>query len=167
MRHDGRAIANFVLDSCESRGQPVTNLSLQKIIYFCHVWSLIELKEPLVKQAFEAWPHGPVLQYIYRLFKTFEDQPIVGRAKKLNPMTGKEEVVPYVFNAQTAELLNRVVDFYSRMSAIQLRSLSHVERGPWHETWNHGGAVNPGMKIDNDSIREFYSRVREHSFSIQ
>lgn len=55
MSLDGRAIANFVLDYCEKHARPVTNLSLQKIIYFCHVWSLVKLQKPLVKQQFEAW----------------------------------------------------------------------------------------------------------------
>jgi uncharacterized phage-associated protein len=32
MPHDGRAVANFVLDKCAERGAEVSNLSLQKIV---------------------------------------------------------------------------------------------------------------------------------------
>ena len=62
MTHDGRAVANFVLDHVDSSGVLVTPLALQKIVYFCHVWSLIELRRPLIRHSFEAWEHGPVLQ---------------------------------------------------------------------------------------------------------
>jgi len=76
MSHDGRAVANFVLDVCEQAGREVTNLSLQKIVFFCHAWSLAVRKEPLVKHEFEAWQFGPVLQYLYREFKVAEREPI-------------------------------------------------------------------------------------------
>ena len=95
---DGRAVANFILDFCEARGRKVTNLSLQKIVYFCHVWSLIERSRPLVKHEFEALKHGPLLQYVYREFKEFEDRPIIGRARRINPDTGVKEVVLHKFD---------------------------------------------------------------------
>ena len=166
MSLDGRAVANFVLDICEARGRGITNLSLQKIVYFCHVWSLIELDRPLVKHRFEAWQFGPVLQYLYREFKAFESDPIVGRAKGIDPGTGEKRVVPYAFDKQTEELLTEVVDFYSRLSAADLVRLSHVKGGPWDTVWNHEGRVNPGMKIDNAVISAYYAKARA-PFSIQ
>jgi len=166
MSEDGRAVANFVLDFCEARNRPITNLSLQKVIYFCHVWSLIRLRKPLVKQQFEAWQYGPVLQYLYREFKAYDDAPIARRATGINPTTGAKRIIEYAFDRETTELLGEVVEFYSRLSAGQLVNLSHVEGGPWHQVWNHRGSVNPGMKIDNKVIEEFYAKVRA-PFSIQ
>lgn len=166
MSEDGRAVANYVLDVCQQGGRRVTNLSLQKIVYFCHVWSLIRLGRPLVKQQFEAWQYGPVLQYLYREFKAFDDAPITTRATGLDPHTGTRKVIPYEFDATTERVLREVVNFYSRLTAGQLVSLSHVDGGPWHEVWNHAGRVNPGMKIDNERIASFYGEFRA-PFSIQ
>lgn len=166
MSADGRAIANFVLDFCDERGRGVSNLSLQKIVYFCHVWSLIQLGRPLVKHQFEAWQYGPVLQYLYREFRNHDDRPITSRAGRINPDTGQKEVVPYRFDQETEELLGRVVDFYSRLRSSDLVALSHAKGGPWDEVWNHRGTVNPGMRIDESTIAEFYSKVRL-PFSIQ
>ncbi len=160
MSADGRAVANFVLDFCESRGRSISNLSLQKIVYFCHVWSLIELQRPLVKQKFEAWQYGPVLQYLYREFRDYEDHPIVGRATRINPYTGTKEVVPYRFDRATEELLDKITDFYSRLRSSDLVALCHVRGGPWEQAWNHRGAVNPGMRIEESSISQYYSKVR-------
>ena len=166
MTQDGRAVANFVLDFCEARGRGITNLSLQKIVYFCHVWSLIELDRPLLKHQFEAWQYGPVLQYLYRDFKPFGDDPITSRATGIDPETGRKRVVGYVFERQTEALLTNVVDFYSRLSASELVRLSHVRGGPWDTVWNHEGRINPGMKIDNAVIAAYYAKVRS-PFSIQ
>ena len=166
MTLDGRAVANFVLDFCEARGRRITNLSLQKIVYFCHVWSLVDQRRALLKHQFEAWQYGPVLQYLYREFKQFDREPIMGRAMKIDPKTGNRQVVRYELHEETYQLLSRVVDFYSRLSSTELVKLSHVKGGPWDMAWNHGGDVNPGMRIENDAITRFYSKVRT-PFSVQ
>ena len=38
MTHDGRTIANFVLDQSDKAGVAVTPMALQEILSFCHVW---------------------------------------------------------------------------------------------------------------------------------
>jgi len=164
--HDGREIANFVLDFCDGQGRAVTNLSLQKIVYFCHVWSLIELDRPLIRHKFEAWDFGPVLPYLYREFKSFDRSPIVSRATKIDSNDGRQRLVLYNFDSQTDSLLRKVVRFYSTMRAGDLVELSHADGGPWHSVWNHQGSINPGMKIDDRKIIEFYSKVGK-PFSIQ
>lgn len=164
--HDGREIANFILDFCDAQGRVVTNLALQKLVFFCHVWSLIEKNRPLVRHSFEAWEFGPVLPYLYRDFRSFDKSPINCRSQKIDPLSGKKQIVSYRFERETHNLLVKIVDFYSRLNAGQLVDLSHAAGGPWHQAWNHGGRVNPGMKISDDRIIEFYSRAIR-PFSVQ
>lgn len=160
MSYDGRAVANFVLDVCEQRQRPITNLALQKIVYFCHAWTLIDFGHPLVKHKFEAWEYGPVLPYLYRAFKEFDRSAITTRANAIEPVTGSLQRVSYDFDAETSSFITKIVDFYSRMRAGDLVELSHAEGGPWHRVWYHDGQVNPGMRIENDSISDFYSKAR-------
>jgi uncharacterized phage-associated protein len=136
------------------------HLALQKLVYFCHVWSLIELGKPLIRHSFEAWEHGPVLQYLYREFNGFGSEPIRDRARQMIPHIGQRRVVSYAFDQATTELLTKVVAIYSRFSASILRELSHAPGGPWDRVWNHGGKINPGMRIKNEDIVRFYSRMR-------
>ncbi len=166
MPHDGRAIANFVLDFCDARARRITHIHLQKLVYFCHVWSLIELHRPLIKHKFEAWDYGPVLPYLYREFKVFEHHPINKRATRIEPLDGSIRIVDYEFDPATTALLSRVTDFYSQLKAGDLVELSHAKGGPWERVWNHRGTVNPGMKISDDAIARFYSSV-VRPFSIQ
>lgn len=164
--YDGRAIANYILDFCDNQNRGITNLALQKIVYFCHVWSLIDLRRPLIRHKFEAWEFGPVLPYLYREFRNYDRSPIASRATHIDPMDGTHRVAAYNLDSETDSLLEDIVSFYSRLRASDLVELSHADGGPWHRVWNHGGAVNPGMKIDDAKIVEFYSKA-VRPFSIQ
>lgn len=165
---DGRAVANFILDFCALRDRSVTNLTLQKTVYFCHVWQLVVMRQPLVKHSFEAWQHGPVLPYLYRDFKEYdsEQKPITTRAMQIDRVTGAKVKVGYEFNEETTALQEKVVDFYSQLSGGSLIELSHVKGGPWYQIWNHQGRVNPGMKITDEAIADYYSKVKS-PFTIQ
>ncbi|WP_300351050.1 type II toxin-antitoxin system antitoxin SocA domain-containing protein [uncultured Alcanivorax sp.] len=154
---DGREVANYVLDYAESKGFGVTNLSLQKIVYFCHAWYLVSTGGPLVKHSFEAWEYGPVLPYLYRDFKSFGDKIITTKAKKLDVMTGRYVKAEMKIDEDEERLLMNVVAFYSSLSPSQLVALSHHSEGPWSKVWNFRNRINPGMKISNEEIMNFYS----------
>ncbi len=84
----------------------------------------------------------------------------------MNRQTGEFSVAHYQFERTTLELLLEVVDFYSRVPAGALVELTHAAGGPWDRAWNHSGLVNPGMRIDENAILDFYSGAR-CPFSIQ
>lgn len=163
---DGRKVANYILDFCEARGRSVTNLSLQKILYFCHAWFLVNWGKPLIRHKFEAWEYGPVLQYVYRDFQASGSSPISARATELDAATGKRLVARLEEDTEVTEFLNRIIDFYSQTEAGDLVRLSHAPGGPWDKVWNHKARTKPGMLIDDAAIREFYSTARS-PFQIQ
>ena len=94
-----------------------------------------------------------------REFKNFDSSTITTRARSLDPLSGTSRIVNYEFDSTTRAFLEKVVSFYSQLRASDLVKLSHAEGGPWDETWNHSGVVNPGMKIKEDSIVSFYSHA--------
>jgi uncharacterized phage-associated protein len=157
MSYDGRAVANYVLDVCSVQGRALTNLSLQKIVFFCHAWCLARLKKPLVRHEFEAWDYGPVLQYLYHDFNEYGSLPISSRAVGINPQTGAKEEVRCQFESDVQQLLDEVIGFYGRRTAGELVKLSHVPDGPWFKVWNHKSCLNPGMRIKNADIEAYYS----------
>ncbi|MFV1985066.1 MAG: Panacea domain-containing protein [Thiohalomonadales bacterium] len=155
--HDGREVANYILDYADENGISVTNLGLQKITYFCHVWFLISANKPLIKQNFEAWKFGPVLPYLYRFFMEFGDQKITSRVTKLDSKTGNKIIARIDMDKDEESLLEKIVSFYSRLSVNQLVEQSHVSGGPWYEVWHHEAKVNPGMQISNQAILNFHT----------
>ena len=155
--YDAREVANFVLDQCSASGREISNLSLQKIVYFCHSWSLAILGRPLFREQFEAWPLGPVMPYLYREFRDFGDRPITARAMKLNKSNGLKSVAEYAFSADVMDLLKQTTETYSKLTPFQLVELTHAANGPWEQVWHHNKKINAGMRIADELILSFYS----------
>ena len=73
--YDPRAVANLLLDLAGNDKLDVSNLALQKLLYFAHAHFLIRTGHPLVQGGFEAWTYGPVHPAVYQAFKSAGDSP--------------------------------------------------------------------------------------------
>lgn len=159
---DVRAIANLVLDRADDLQFGISNMALNKIVYFVHCDFLLEKGSPLVGAKIEAWQHGPVFRELYQEFKKWDDSPIKSRANKVSPFTGELEVAEVTFGTDERIQVLELIDRYVRFSASYLRALSHVDGGPWDKVWQHSGKANPGMQISNDLIKSTYqAEVRQ------
>lgn len=154
--YDSRALANAILDQSDLLGIGLTNLSLQKVAYFCHGWSLAVHGSGLSKQDFEAWQYGPVLQNLYREFKSYDRRPIDSRCMRLDPSTGNRSVVDPISDPSALLIIQACVKFYGGLRAGTLVEMSHDPGGAWDACWREGEAINPGMRIDNVSIRQHF-----------
>lgn len=154
---DVRAIANLVLARADELRLPVTNMALNKIVYFVHCDHLIEKEAPLVRAKIEAWKHGPVFREVYHQFKRWDDNPIRDRATKVDPDSGNVLLASEDFSESEKNYLIGLIDRYIRFTAAQLRAISHIEGGPWHVVWGHDGEANPGMQITDRIILDHYS----------
>lgn len=152
MTYDVRAIANLVLDCASSHGKSVTNLALNKIVFFLHTAYLTTFERPLVSAKIEAWEYGPVFREIYQSFKSYRDQPIDTRAYRLSPITGDREVCTVELTMEESQLLVDEIGRLIEFSASNLVQMSHVPGGPWDVVWNHKAATNPSMRISDEII---------------
>lgn len=159
--YDVRDIANFVLDDAAERGVKITNLALQKLLYFAHGWFYAMYEQPLIKNKFEAWQHGPVQRIIYDQFKSYKDQPIGDvRATYIDPANGEAKYKRPELEPEHADLIRIVLEKYARYTAGQLVSLTHVEDGPWEYVWQQAEeVVFPGMKIPDALILDHFKRI--------
>lgn len=159
MPYDARSVANFLLDHADQVARPITHLSLQKIIYFCHGWHLALHGKPLIEEPVEAWSHGPVYKSVYKAFKPAKRQHINFRATRMNFREGKEEVVTYDFESDIKQFLANIFNVYAQFSANDLRQISHVDGGPWHQIWSEAlNKPSVGMRIPNDLILEHFRK---------
>jgi uncharacterized phage-associated protein len=153
-------VSNFILDEVEQFGRTVTNLALNKLLYFCHGWHLALHGAPLQREVFEAWPRGPVLRSVYAEFRGFRISPITTRATQIDLATGlRKPIVPQI-DEQTAEFLRQFLPSYARLSAWQLVELSHVDGGPWDRAIKRVGGVQRGVRIPDETIGEFFRTYR-------
>jgi uncharacterized phage-associated protein len=157
---DARAVANLMLDRAELHRLRLSNLRLQKLLYFAHGRHLVVQRRPLVSGHFEAWKFGPVHPVVYGAFKTFGDAPITGRAVKRHPLTGVETALPAVVDDAALEHVDGVLVSLGRLPSGRLVELSHAPNGPWAYVVNKAStSAALGMRISDTVIRDRFVQM--------
>lgn len=157
--HDARAIANLLLKMAEARGIAVTNLSLQKLVYFAHGLMQVRDDRPLVDGYFEAWDYGPVHPLLYSCFKSSGRGAIGHRALKRDLRTGQSLEVETPNDPAALAVVGEVLDALGHQPAGYLVRVSHARGGPWHEVVNESGTVEGlGLRIPDTIIRKRFHR---------
>lgn len=158
MAYDPRTIANLILKYANNIGAKVTNLSINKIVYFLHGHYLAKTGRPLIEENFEAWQHGPVLYTLFNSFKRYDDQPIKSLAKRMDFHSGELVEVDEIMDEGDLKIICQYINIYTRASVSQLYEWSHVKDGPWFNTWNYQTPSNPGMIISNQEIANHFRK---------
>lgn len=155
--HDGRKIANLLLSEFDSARFDVTNLKLNKVLFYVHAFHLVRHRQPLIKNHFEAWEHGPVVRVVYHEFKIFGSAPITKLAQHLNYETGREEVIAFGdLDPALREFIMSVASHYMQFTASQLREMTHKSGGPWHQVYT-SSPESRGLRdrIPNELIQNY------------
>ncbi len=143
-------VADFFIAFANSHGDPITNLKLQKLVYYAQAWYLANYHKPLFMDAeFQAWVHGPVILELYRQYKNGV-KPIEKDIKL--------DAVKETFLAEDFKFLEEVAEVYMPESAYALELMTHIE-DPWKEARN-GIAADQSSEavISITSMEKFYAR---------
>jgi len=115
-------VANYFL-KCqdEEAGDLMSNLKLQKLVYYAQGFHLAITDTPLFQEPIEAWEHGPVCPALYQKYKQYKAGAI--------PIPYDEETWE-IFTEKTREVLAMVYGYYGQFSAWKLRDITHDDI-PW------------------------------------
>lgn len=113
----------FLKKTCPEFGDAISNLKLQKLVYYAQGFHLAMYGEPLFEENIIAWEHGPVVESLYYKYKDF------GAGELPQP----ESINLGQYKPEQLELLDEVFEVYGQFSAWKLRNMTHSER-PWLET---------------------------------
>ena len=163
--YDPRSVANLMLDVADDNKIEVTNIALQKLLYFANGLYLTEHSKPLVSGYFEAWTYGPVHPAVYDAFKVAGANPINFRAYGCDPLTGQQKELQRITDKFVSRFLTKIVLGYAESSASRLIEISHAKKAPWdfiEKKARH--SVVLGMRIPNDVIIE---RFMFHKVSLR
>lgn len=153
--YDARSLANAVLERAWDVGRELTNLDLQKIVYFMHGHFLVEYGEPLIKTEFEAWDYGPVQSTLYHALKRYGREPVEEPIIGFDPVRRQPRALPLVEDPRAIDVLDRHLENYMHLPASVLVDITHGPGTPWTTTREDSeNAINIGMKISDSRIRE-------------
>lgn len=163
--YEVKKVANFIIDEFDPEKYGITNLKLNKIVYFCNGWYLARTKKKLIRNKFEAWKYGPVIRTLYSELKIYGETNIKNKISFLDYVDGAKKYVGYEdICDKDRVLIKSVVAYYVSMRAPKLVELSHASGGAWdvafRKSLESGGEW--GAITDAEIEREF---VRQGQFS--
>jgi uncharacterized phage-associated protein len=104
----------------DGREALMTNMKVQKLLYYTQSLHLALFEEPLFDDEIQAWRYGPVCPPAYRFYREFEEKQL--------PVPKKIELPR--FSESTQNLLDEVWEYFGEFHAYFLSDLTHLEF-PW------------------------------------
>ncbi len=143
-------IANYFIHVANETGSYLSNLNLQKLVYYAQAWHLALYDAPLFEEDFEAWVHGPVIPSLYGEYRLFGWRPIL------------KEVSTPNFPETLQIFLQEVTEVYFSCDAFDLERMTHHEE-PWLKARGELQMDAPSQAIiSKSSMRNYYKdRVQE------
>lgn len=126
---DVMRLAKYIVQKCYQDGHPISNLQLQKILYFLQIMygRSTEGKKLLFQDNFKALPYGPVIPDVYNKFSRYGGRVIEETFNEPAPCS--QEVINFV---------DQAVSFLREKTPWELVKISQAEGSPWDLTYSKG-----------------------------
>jgi uncharacterized phage-associated protein len=135
-------VARYLLaQQSEECGDTISNLKLQKLVYYAQGLHLAMYDKPLFPEQIKAWMHGPVVPSLYHEYNQFGANSI--------PIPTDVDFSKY--SNIVKEFLNEVYKVMGQYSAWKLRNTTH-EEPPWKN-------AKPNGVITHASMRTFFKTM--------
>lgn len=126
--------------------EKISNLRIQKLLFFIYGFYWKEKKQEIIPITFEAWEHWPVIKELYSF--------IINNLDKSNMKRNNEIDFNWFKDAKTPKydknLLNKILKYLSQFSTIRLVNASHKTE-PWLFTENSN-------VINNEEIKKWFEK---------
>jgi uncharacterized phage-associated protein len=123
-------VAKYTISKCQKDNHPITNLQLQKMLYYIQYYFFINCNGPLFDDDFQAWKFGPVIYDVYKEYKIYGALPLEtdddDKDRKID-IDGREK-----------ELLDYVIKNVRAMYPWRLVEQTHAKGKAWDITFEDG-----------------------------
>jgi uncharacterized phage-associated protein len=137
-------IADYFIYVANDTGSFISNLKLQKLVYYAQAWHLGIYDTPLFDEDFEAWVHGPVIPALFYQYKEFSWKPILKEVQKPD------------FSPELNEFLEEITEEYFICDGFELELMTTREN-PWIYARKGLARDEPSHAIiTKDSMRHYY-----------
>lgn len=139
-------VANYLIflasqENQEKEKDGVTNLKLQKVLYFAQAYYLTRFNKPLFIEDIQAWDYGPVVPTVYRKLKRYGSKPIINENDK-SSVSDKDK-----------EILKELWSVFGGYSASKLVDIVH-SHAPWKDAYASKNRI-----ITHKVIKDYYDSL--------
>ena len=134
-------VAEYIIWRETKQKRPVSNLRLQKLLYFVQAYFLCTMAQPCFDSVIEAWDFGPVVPEIYHEYKIYGSSCIP--APQIFDL--------HHFRSDDLARIDTMLDQCASQTTNRLVTITHAQ-DPWRDAYQ-----NPfGNRITNDAIIRYY-----------
>lgn len=145
MPYDVLTICKYIIKYSSDKKYLVSNLKLQKMLYYIQAYFLVINDSPCFREDIQAWNFGSVVPEAYQAYKKYGGCEIPFTEKDL-PFQDINKI------AQTDKLLlNEAIDKLNAFSAVDLMKKIHQEK-PWIDAYAKGTKT----VITLNAIKDFF-----------
>lgn len=147
-------IADYFIALSNETGSLITNLKLQKLVYYSQAWHIAMFETSIFEEEFEAWIHGPVLPELFNQYKNTYYHPI-----ERDDLNGHSlDVLRKKFGKTLSNLIENVVEEYFGMESYALEQTTHAEE-PWLNARKGLSQDAPSHAIiSKNSMKNYYQK---------
>ena len=124
-------VAKYVIDKCSADGHPISNLQLQKILYYIQAYFLKNTEQSFFEEDMEAWQFGPVAPSAYSQYCGFGSLPI----KECYP-----EIKIEMTEAEKAKV-DQIIMEKREKKPWELVAETHQDGMAWSRTFSEGRGI--------------------------
>ena len=137
---DAFEVADYIIERCNKKHKPISNLKLQKILYFVQAQFIVEYGTPCFDNVMQAWDHGTVVPNVYQKYRGYGNTNI--------PCYGSKR---FDFEQDEQQILDITIDRASEYAASQLVEIARSQ-SPWMDAYKKANRM-----ITPESIRKFFT----------
>lgn len=152
-------IAKYIINYSIEQENAVSNLKLQKLLYYVQAAFLVEEDKRCFKEPIIAWEYGPVVEDIYKNYKSYGRELITEQQEDTKCLVFDSKAMKIVYRKvdmierEDRSIINNVVDAYADVkNPFILVKKTHTE-SPWKDT-----DINKEITIEK--IRDYYNKER-------
>lgn len=126
-------VVQLIIEQYNVKNLEITNLRLQKILYFIQERAAKELGEIVFKEEMQAWTFGPVFPDVYNVYSAY------GRDNISNVLYDSNEIVPIDIMKIVDEEITRTQSILNTWSLVKE---SHEQGKVWYDITDGGTNIN-------------------------
>lgn len=120
-------VAQYLIRKCTLDGEPISNLQLQKILYYIQAYFLQQEYRAFFSDDIEAWTFGPVVRNVYMRYCGYGSTEIYE--------TDEPDIS---FSSKEMEVIDSIVEEKRKIKAWDLVNATHEPGKPWDKIYKDG-----------------------------
>ncbi len=133
-------IAKYVIKYCNDRNIVITNLKLQKLLYFIQAQFIVSYGRVCFNDEIQALPYGPVVLDVYMAYRHYGRNSI--------PNTHDYRIN---LDEDDCYLIDKILEKLANRDPFELVEITH-NQDPWRDAYNR----KSGAVITIDAIRKYF-----------